>query len=83
MNQITKQMATWVHERDPDAVLYLNDYDVLTGNRLDDFLAHTRKLLGQGVPIGGIGVQGHLHGDSFDRAALRHSQGPSHTPVRP
>jgi GH35 family endo-1,4-beta-xylanase len=70
---ITRRMAEWVRQGDPDAVLYLNDYDVLTGNRLDDFIAHTRKFLRQGVPIGGIGVQGHLHGDSFDHAALRRS----------
>ncbi|MFV1967124.1 MAG: endo-1,4-beta-xylanase, partial [Pirellulaceae bacterium] len=70
---ITKQMADWVRQGDPDAVLYLNDYDVLTGNRLEDFVAHTRNFLKQGVPIGGIGVQGHLHGDSFEPAALRRS----------
>jgi GH35 family endo-1,4-beta-xylanase len=67
---ITLQMAQWVREADPDAVLYLNDYDILTGRRLDDYLRHIRTLLAQGVPIGGIGVQGHLHGDSFDAAAL-------------
>lgn len=67
---ITKQMADWVREGDPNAVLFLNDYDILTGNRLDDYVKHIRTLLDQGVPIGGIGVQGHLHGDTFDAAAL-------------
>ncbi len=67
---ITKQMADWVRQGDPDAVLYLNDYDILTGNRLDDYCKHIRTLLDQGVPIGGIGVQGHLHGDTFDPKAL-------------
>ena len=71
--EITKQMADWVKQGDPDAVLYLNDYDVLTGNRLDDYVAHVRKLLDSGTPIDGIGVQGHLHGDSFDPAALKHA----------
>jgi GH35 family endo-1,4-beta-xylanase len=68
---ITKDMAAWVRQEDPDAVLYLNDYDILTGKRLDDYIAHIRKFLDQGVPFGGIGVQGHLHGDSFDAAVLR------------
>jgi endo-1,4-beta-xylanase len=68
---ITKQMAGWVHEGDPDAVLYLNDYDILTGRRLDDYVAHIRRFLDQGVSFAGIGVQGHLHGDAFDPAALR------------
>ena len=69
--EITKQMASWVKEGDADAVLYLNDYDILTGSQLDKYVAHIETLLEQGVPLGGIGVQGHLHGDSFDPDALR------------
>jgi endo-1,4-beta-xylanase len=71
--QITRDMASWVRQGDPNAVLFLNDYDILTGNRLDDYVAHIRGLLDQGVPVGGIGVQGHLHGDSFDPAVLQAS----------
>jgi len=71
--EITRDMAAWVRQGDPDAVLFLNDYDILTGRRLDDYVAHIRGLLDQGVPIGGIGVQGHLHGDSFDPAVLKAS----------
>ncbi|MCY2955098.1 MAG: endo-1,4-beta-xylanase [Planctomycetota bacterium] len=70
---ITLQMAQWVRQGDPKAVLYLNDYDILTGVRLDDYVRHIRTLLDQGVPIGGIGVQGHLHGDTFDPKALRNA----------
>jgi GH35 family endo-1,4-beta-xylanase len=68
---ITRDMADWMRQEDPQAVLYLNDYDILTGRRLDDYLVQIRKFLDQGVPIGGIGVQGHLHGDSFDPAVLQ------------
>lgn len=68
--EITRMMAQWAHTGDPDAKLFLNDYDILTGNRLADFMAHIRKLLKQGVPIAGIGVQGHLHSDTFDRVRL-------------
>jgi GH35 family endo-1,4-beta-xylanase len=68
---ITKRMAEWAHNGDPDAKLWLNDYDILTGNRLADYMSHIRSLLGQGVPIAGIGVQGHLHAESFDRYELR------------
>ena len=70
---ITRQMADWMRQEDPQAVLYLNDYDILTGRRLDDYLVHIRKFLDQGVPIGGIGVQGHLHGDTFDPVALQNA----------
>lgn len=70
---ITPKMAQWVREGDPDAVLYLNDYDILTGRRLDDYVKHIRELLEEKVPISGIGVQGHLHGESFDRSALHNA----------
>ncbi len=66
-------MARWVKAQDPQAILFVNDYDILTGKRLADYIAHIRELLAAGVPIEGIGVQGHLHGDSFDPAALQHS----------
>ncbi len=68
---ITKLMAQWAHNGDPDAKLFLNDYDILTGNKLPEYMAHIRKLLSQGVPIAGIGVQGHLHAETFDRNELR------------
>lgn len=64
-------MAEWAHNGDPDAKLWLNDYDILTGNRLADYMAQIRKLLKQGVPIAGIGVQGHLHAETFDRSQLK------------
>jgi GH35 family endo-1,4-beta-xylanase len=70
---ITRDMAAWMREGDPQAVLYLNDYDILTGRRLEAYIAQIRKFLDQGVPIGGIGAQGHLHGDSFDPAAVRNA----------
>jgi len=68
--EITLDMAKWVLEGDPYAKLWLNDYDILTGNRLDDYLQHIRKLLAEGLPIAGIGVQGHLHGESFSQEKL-------------
>jgi GH35 family endo-1,4-beta-xylanase len=70
---ITRDMAAWMRREDPAAVLYLNDYDITTGRRVEDYAAQIRRLLDQGVPIGGIGVQGHLHGDTFDPGALRRS----------
>mgnify|MGYP000995647233 CR=1 FL=1 len=71
--QITKEMTAWMHAEDPEAKLYLNDYDILTGNRLNDYVQQIRGLLDQGVKIAGIGVQGHLHAESFDSDALRNA----------
>ncbi|HEU5148304.1 MAG TPA: endo-1,4-beta-xylanase [Chryseosolibacter sp.] len=70
---ITKLMAEWAHNGDRDARLWLNDYDILTGNRLADYTAQIRKLIKDKVPIAGIGVQGHLHAESFDREALQYA----------
>lgn len=70
---ITKLMAQWAHNGDPDAKLFLNDYDILTGKRLKDYMAQIRKLRDEGVPIAGIGVQGHLHTDTFDRDQLKNA----------
>jgi GH35 family endo-1,4-beta-xylanase len=66
-------MAQWVKEGDPDARLFVNDYDITTGRRLADYAKDIRRLLDMGVPLAGIGVQGHLHGDSFDPAALQNA----------
>ncbi len=82
---ITKKMAQWCKNGDPGVKLFVNDYDVLTGKRLADYMAHIRSLLKQGIPVVGIGVQGHLHGDTFDRAALKNaldSLAVFHLPVR-
>jgi len=70
---ITLEMAQWVLEGDPDAKLWVNDYDILTGNRLEDYMEHIRTLIREGVPLAGIGVQGHLHGETFSRAKLKES----------
>jgi len=83
--EITKRMAEWAQNGDPDIKLFLNDYDILTGNRLTDYLAHIRLLLKQGVPIAGIGVQGHLHAETFDRVQLINafdSLAQFHLPIR-
>jgi GH35 family endo-1,4-beta-xylanase len=70
---ITKKMFQWVHNGDPDANLCVNDYDITTGAKLDEYMAHIRLLLGQGIKIAAIGVQGHLHTETFDRGELQRS----------
>ena len=70
---ITKQMAQWTRNGDPEIKLFLNDYDILTGNKLPEYLAQIRLLQKQGVEINGIGVQGHLHAETFDRKELKNA----------
>lgn len=70
---ITRKMAQWAQNGDPDIKLWLNDYDILTGNKLPEYMAQIRSLLKQKVPIAGIGVQGHLHAETFDRFQLKNA----------
>jgi len=70
---ITKKMAEWSQNGDPEIKLFLNDYDILTGVKLKEYMTQIRRLLKQGVPIAGIGVQGHLHAETFDRVQLKNA----------
>lgn len=70
---ITKKMAEWSQNGDPEIKLWLNDYDILTGKKLPEYMAQIRRFLKQGVPIAGIGVQGHLHSETFDRYQLKNA----------
>lgn len=47
----------------PRAALYVNDYSILEGGMLDTYARHIRGLLDDGVPVGGIGIQGHFTGE--------------------
>lgn len=55
------QAFRWAHEADPDARLYYNDYEIEDlGPKSDAVYTLLRDLLAQGVPLHGIGFQGHL-----------------------
>jgi endo-1,4-beta-xylanase len=71
--EITKQMADSMRAEDTNAVLFLNDYDMLTGRRVRDYVAQIQKFRDQQVSLGGIGVQGHSHRDSFDPTVMQNA----------
>jgi len=51
----------WAHEADPDAKLFLNDYNVEGINRKSDaYYELVQELLADGVPVHGFAAQGHL-----------------------
>jgi GH35 family endo-1,4-beta-xylanase len=51
----------WARAADPNARLYLNDYDVeWIGPKSTAMLTLVRQLRAQGVPIDGVGVQTHV-----------------------
>lgn len=49
----------WAHAADPDARLFYNDYFAVYPAKRDKIYRMVKKLLEEGVPIHGIGIQGH------------------------
>src|SRR5262249_10737098 len=60
----------FAHEADPDAKLYYNDYGIEVGLKHDSSLALLKRLLKVGVPIHGLGIQGHWSTVNVPYAAL-------------
>ncbi len=54
----------WAHQADPHALLFYNDFNIAgedgTNAKADAVYAWAKSLQAQGVPINGIGEQGHL-----------------------
>lgn len=58
---ITKQMAEWALEANPDIKLWFNEYAMLTSNsNAEEFKLHLETLISEGVPVDGVGVQAHF-----------------------
>jgi len=49
----------WAHEADPDALLFYNDYNEISATKRAKIIQMIKKLQEKGVPIHGIGLQGH------------------------
>ena len=49
----------WAHEADPDAKLFYNDYNTEFAGKRDKVYRLLKQLLDNGVPVHGIGLQGH------------------------
>ncbi|MBO0708742.1 MAG: endo-1,4-beta-xylanase, partial [Candidatus Dormibacteraeota bacterium] len=61
---IIPQAFRWAHQADPHALLFYNDYNIAgedgSNAKSDAVFAWVQQMLSQGVPIHGIGNQGHL-----------------------
>ncbi|MDP4277709.1 MAG: endo-1,4-beta-xylanase, partial [Bacteroidota bacterium] len=56
----------WAHEADPDAKLFVNDYNIIEWqDQTNNFVSLVKKMLLNGAPISGIGSQCHI-GSSVD-----------------
>jgi GH35 family endo-1,4-beta-xylanase len=49
----------FAHEADPDARLYYNDYGIEAGPKHASSMLLLKRLLKEGAPIHGVGIQGH------------------------
>ena len=49
----------WAHEADPDAQLFYNDYNTEYPVKRDKVYRLMKQLLDEGVPVHGVGLQGH------------------------
>jgi endo-1,4-beta-xylanase len=59
---IVKEMAVMAKAGNPDITLFVNDYGILVegGYNATAYISQIENLLDTGVPIGGIGCQGHF-----------------------
>jgi GH35 family endo-1,4-beta-xylanase len=49
----------FAHEADPDAKLYYNDYGIESGPKHASSLVLLQRLIRDGAPLHGVGIQGH------------------------
>ncbi len=59
---INAEMFELAKIANPAATLYVNDYDILTGDKTNDYLDQIKTLQAAGAPVGGIGLQAHFDG---------------------
>ena len=59
-NVIRVKMFQWARTADPKAILYVNDYSIISGKGGPKYVKHIADLIAAGAPVGGIGVQGHF-----------------------
>lgn len=61
---IIGQAFRWAHRADPEALLFYNDYNIagedISNAKADAVYAWAQQMVARGVPIDGIGNQGHL-----------------------
>ena len=69
-NTIRHDMFNWCRTADANAVLYVNDHNILNGGDLGRYEKQISSFIEAGLPIGGIGLQGHFRGSGVDAAKV-------------
>jgi endo-1,4-beta-xylanase len=60
----------FAHEADPDAELYYNDYNIERDYKRERALRLVQEIRNAGLPVNGVGIQGHWLLDSPDVAEI-------------
>ncbi|GEP92634.1 beta-xylanase [Chitinophaga terrae (ex Kim and Jung 2007)] len=60
----------WAHEADPQALLFYNDYNEISAEKREKIIRMVKGLISKGVPIHGVGLQGHWAINEPSRAQL-------------
>lgn len=60
----------FAHKADPDAKLYYNDYGIEAGPKHASSMVLLKRLIKDGAPIHGVGIQGHWSTANIPYAAL-------------
>jgi GH35 family endo-1,4-beta-xylanase len=68
----------FAHEADPNARLYYNDYGIEVGPKHESSMVLLRRLIKDGAPIHGVGIQGHwstatIPYDALDKAIANYA----------
>ena len=69
----------FAHEADPNAILMYNDYNAAIPHKRDKIYNMVKKMQEAGVPINGIGMQGHYNiyepsEEDFEAAIVKYSE---------
>ena len=56
-DSIRLKMFQWSHERSPELLLFVNDYNIIAGSETAKYCQLIQSLLDQGAPVSAIGVQ--------------------------
>lgn len=60
-DEFIRKAFEFAHEADPDALLFYNDYNAAVPAKRDKIYNMVKEMKAAGVPIDGIGMQGHFN----------------------
>ncbi|XP_071111510.1 uncharacterized protein [Haliotis cracherodii] len=70
---ITVWMFNEAHNADPNSLLFLNDYNVVSQNEATvAFEDEAQYILGKGAPVKRLGIQSHFDGQPIDYDLVKH-----------